>query len=64
MWEAYKKYSNDCGVKYDDKLVLDSIEELTILLSTGLKDFILMIPFVYLTLWFLLDILPTIISSV
>jgi len=27
MWEAYKKYSADCGVEYDDSLVLQSIEE-------------------------------------
>ncbi len=27
MWEDYKKYSKMCGVEYDDKLVLDSIEE-------------------------------------
>ena len=27
MWEAYKKYSDSCGVKYDDKCVLDSIKE-------------------------------------
>ena len=27
MWEDYKKYSKMCGVTYDDKLVLDSIQE-------------------------------------
>ena len=27
MWEAYQKYSNESGVKYDDELVLRSIEE-------------------------------------
>ena len=27
MWEAYKKYSADCGAEYDDDLVLRSIEE-------------------------------------
>ena len=27
MWEAYQKYSNESGVKYDDNLVLKSIEE-------------------------------------
>jgi len=27
MWEDYKKYSKQCGVEYDDKLVLDSIQE-------------------------------------
>ena len=26
MWEDYKKYSKMCGVTYDDKLVLDSIQ--------------------------------------
>jgi len=26
MWESYKKYSKECGVDYDDKLVLESIE--------------------------------------
>ncbi len=27
MWESYKKYSNMCGVEYDDSLVLNSIKE-------------------------------------
>ena len=27
MWEAYKKYSAECGVEYDDALVLKSIVE-------------------------------------
>tara|TARA_R110001599_G_scaffold320732_1_gene531086 strand:+ start:3903 stop:7334 length:3432 start_codon:yes stop_codon:yes gene_type:complete len=27
MWESYKKYSDDCDIKYDDDLVLRSIEE-------------------------------------
>ena len=27
MWEAYQKYSTESGVKYDDELVLRSIEE-------------------------------------
>jgi DNA polymerase-3 subunit alpha len=26
MWESYKKYSEACGVEYDDQLILDSIE--------------------------------------
>ena len=26
MYESYKKYSKQCGIKYDDKLVLDSIK--------------------------------------
>ena len=25
MWESYKKYSKECGVSYDDQLVLDSL---------------------------------------
>ena len=25
MWESYKKYSDECGVEYDDDLVRDSI---------------------------------------
>ena len=25
MWESYKKYSEECGVEYDDKIVRDSI---------------------------------------
>ena len=25
MWESYKKYSAECGVKYDDNLVLNSL---------------------------------------
>ena len=27
MWEAYKRYSEECGVEYDDQIVLDSIKE-------------------------------------
>ena len=27
MWEDYKKYSKMCGVEYEDKLILDSIQE-------------------------------------
>ena len=27
MWEAYKKYSSDCGQRYDDDVILQSIEE-------------------------------------
>ena len=27
MWEAYQNYSKQCGVEYDDELVLKSIEE-------------------------------------
>ena len=27
MFESYKKYSKECGVEYDDKLVLDSIKK-------------------------------------
>ncbi len=27
MWESYKKYSDSCGVKYDDELILNSIKE-------------------------------------
>ena len=27
MWESYKKYSKQCGVEYDDDLVLKSIEK-------------------------------------
>jgi len=27
MWESYKHYSKECGVEYDDELVLKSIEE-------------------------------------
>jgi len=26
MWESYKKYSAECGVNYDDDLILDSIK--------------------------------------
>ena len=25
MWESYEKYSKECGVEYDDNIVLDSI---------------------------------------
>ena len=27
MWESYKKYSSECNQKYDDELILQSIEE-------------------------------------
>ena len=27
MWDSYKKYSAECGVQYDDQLVLQSIKE-------------------------------------
>jgi len=27
MWESYKNYSKECGVKYDDKLIMASITE-------------------------------------
>ena len=27
MWESYKRYSKECGVEYDDQIVLDSIKE-------------------------------------
>ena len=27
MWESYKRYSQECGVEYDDQIVLDSIKE-------------------------------------
>ena len=26
MWESYKQYTQECGVEYDDDLILDSIE--------------------------------------
>jgi len=27
MWESYKRYSKECGVEYDDQIILDSIKE-------------------------------------
>ena len=27
MWESYKRYSKECGVEYDDQIVLESIKE-------------------------------------
>ena len=44
MWESYKKYSSQLGEKYDDGLILESIERiLTKLHMSALKHFILII---------------------
>ena len=40
MWESYKKYSADCGVEYDDQLVLDSIKETHHIAHSLIDDFL------------------------
>ena len=39
MWEAYKKYSADCGVEYDDDLILESITETHRIAHQRIDDF-------------------------
>ena len=40
MWEAYKKYSAEVGVEYDDQLVLDSIKRTHHIATNMIEDFI------------------------
>jgi len=39
MWEAYRKYSEICGVEYDDELVLDSLTETHHIAFNRVDDF-------------------------
>ena len=40
MWEAYKKYSVDCGVEYDDDLVMESITNTHQIAHERVADFL------------------------
>ena len=40
MWESYKKYSAECGVKYDDNLVLNSIKRTHSIAFDRIDDFL------------------------
>ena len=39
MWESYKKYSNECGVAYDDDLVYDSLVKTHWIANERIEDF-------------------------
>ena len=39
MWESYKKYSEECGVSYDDELVKDSIVKTHWIAFDRIEDF-------------------------
>ena len=40
MWESYKKYSVECGVEYDDDLVLQSIKHTHEIAHQRIEDFL------------------------
>ena len=40
MWESYKKYSKECGVEYDDELVLKSIVHTSEIAHQRIEDFL------------------------
>ena len=40
MFESYKKYSEECGVKYDDELVLNSIKRTHQIAHERIEDFL------------------------
>jgi DNA polymerase III subunit alpha len=40
MWEAYKKYSESCGVEYDDDLVMNSITNTYRIAHERIEDFL------------------------
>jgi len=40
MWESYKKYSKECGVEYDDDLVLESITNTYQIAHQRIADFL------------------------
>ena len=40
MWESYKKYSAECGVEYDDDLVLQSIKHTHEIAHQRIEDFL------------------------
>ena len=39
MWDAYKKYSADCEVEYDDELILDSIKRTHFIATQRIESF-------------------------
>ena len=39
MWESYKKYSESCGVEYDDDLILNSLTETHYIAFSRVDDF-------------------------
>jgi len=39
MWESYKKYSEECGVSYDDDLVYDSLVKTHWIANERIEDF-------------------------
>ena len=40
MWKSYKKYSNDCGVEYDDDLIISSITTTAEIAFKQISDFL------------------------
>jgi DNA polymerase III subunit alpha len=40
MWEAYKKYSAEAGIEYDDELILESIKRTHEIAMNRIEDFI------------------------
>jgi DNA polymerase-3 subunit alpha len=39
MWESYKKYSAECGVEYDDRMIHDSLVKTHSIASERIEDF-------------------------
>ena len=39
MWESYKKYSQECGVAYDDDLIRDSLVKTHVIADEWVEDF-------------------------
>ena len=40
MWKSYKKYSNDCGVEYDDDIIVSSITTTAEIAFNQISDFL------------------------
>jgi DNA polymerase-3 subunit alpha len=40
MWEAYKRYSEECNTEYDDEIVLNSIKETQVIGFERVQDFL------------------------
>jgi DNA polymerase-3 subunit alpha len=40
MWEAYKRYSEECNVQYSDQIVLDSIKETSVIAFERIESFL------------------------
>ena len=40
MWESYKKYSEECGVDYDDDIVMKSITHTHEIAHQRIDDFL------------------------